>query len=113
MNILRVMTVIGTRPEAIKLAPVIKEIEKHPDRFNSIVVVTAQHRQMLDQVLELFKVKPLYDLDIMSNNQTLSNVTMRIIERFDPIIKKRESSFNYCARRYNYYFCIQFSRFLS
>ena len=72
MNILKVMTVIGTRPEAIKLVSVVKELEKHPDKFKSIIVVTAQHRQMLDQVLELFKVKPLYDLDIMSNNQVLS-----------------------------------------
>jgi len=90
MNILKVITVIGTRPEAIKLAPVIKELEKYPDKFKSIIVVTAQHRQMLDQVLELFKIEPLYDLNVMSNNQTLSNVTMRIIERFDPIIKKEK-----------------------
>jgi len=90
MNILKVMTVIGTRPEAIKLAPVIKELGKYPDKFRSIVVVTAQHRQMLDQVLELFEVKPLYDLDIMEDNQTLSGATIRIIEKFDPIIKKEK-----------------------
>ncbi|MFH0783890.1 MAG: UDP-N-acetylglucosamine 2-epimerase (non-hydrolyzing), partial [Pseudomonadota bacterium] len=61
----KVLCVFGTRPEAIKMAPVVKELAKYPDIFASRVCVTAQHRQMLDQVLELFKIKPDFDLNIM------------------------------------------------
>ena len=61
----RVMLVFGTRPEAIKVAPLVKEFQKHTDRFETIVCVTGQHREMLDQVLHLFEIKPDYDLNIM------------------------------------------------
>ncbi len=86
----KIMVVIGTRPEAIKLAPVIKELERYPKEFEVVPVTTAQHRQMLDQVLKLFKITSSYDLDIMENNQTLSGLTARIIEKFDPIVKKEK-----------------------
>ncbi len=87
---MKIMPVIGTRPEAIKLAPVIKELERHPEEFEVVPVMTAQHRQMLDQVLKLFKIIFSYDLDIMENNQTLSGLTARIIEKFDAIVRKEE-----------------------
>ncbi|MDN3185218.1 non-hydrolyzing UDP-N-acetylglucosamine 2-epimerase [Enterococcus faecalis] len=79
MKLLKVMTIIGTRPEAIKMIPVIKELEKYPERIQSIVVVTGQHRQMLDQILADFEVHPDYDLDIMQPNQTLVNVTTKVL----------------------------------
>lgn len=60
-----IMSVFGTRPEAIKMAPLVKELAKHTDRFRSVVCVTGQHRQMLDQVLRIFDIQPDYDLDIM------------------------------------------------
>ena len=84
------MSVIGTRPEAIKLAPVIKEVERHPKEFEVVAVTTAQHRQMLDQVLKLFKITPSYDLDIMENNQTLPGIIARIIQKFDSIVRKEK-----------------------
>ena len=87
---MKIMPVIGTRPEAIKLAPVIKELERHPEEFEVVPVTTAQHRQMLDQVLKLFKITSSYDLDIMENNQTLSGLTARIIEKFYSIVRKEK-----------------------
>lgn len=82
------MTIFGTRPEAIKMAPVIKEIERHPDRFKSIVCVTAQHRHMLDQVLSLFEIKPDYDLNIMKPSQDLFEITCNILSGLQPIIER-------------------------
>lgn len=73
------MLVFGTRPEAIKMAPLVKEFEKYPDQFQTIVTVTGQHRQMLDQVLDLFEIKPDYDLNIMKQGQDLYDVTSRIL----------------------------------
>ena len=73
------MLVFGTRPEAIKMAPLVKEFQKHPDKFETIVCVTGQHRQMLDQVLDLFEIKPDYDLDIMKQGQDLYDVTSRVL----------------------------------
>ena len=73
------MLVFGTRPEAIKMAPLVKECQKHPDKFETIVCVTGQHRQMLDQVLELFEIKPDYDLNIMKQGQDLYDVTARVL----------------------------------
>ena len=84
------MPVIGTRPEAIKLAPVIKELERYPKEFKVVPVVTAQHREMLDQVLHLFGINSAYDLDVMENNQTLSSVTAKIIKNFDPVVKREK-----------------------
>ena len=76
---IKVMTVFGTRPEAIKMAPIVLELQKHPDTITPVVAVTAQHREMLDQVLHLFKIKPNYDLNIMTNGQTLHDVTVKAL----------------------------------
>lgn len=75
----KIMLVFGTRPEAIKMAPLVKEFQKHKDTFETIVCVTGQHRQMLDQVLELFEITPDYDLDIMKQGQDLYDVTARVL----------------------------------
>ena len=83
------MSVFGTRPEAIKMAPLVKELEKRPN-IKSIVCLTAQHRDMLDQVIEIFKIKPDYDLNIMKPNQTLSGITTEVITGIDDIIKKEK-----------------------
>lgn len=77
---LKVMTIFGTRPEAIKMAPLILELKKHPEHFESIVVVTAQHREMLDQVLDAFHLTPDFDLNIMKPNQTLTSITSKVLE---------------------------------
>lgn len=89
MNKLKVMTVFGTRPEAIKMAPLALELKKY-DEIESIVCVTAQHRQMLDQVLEIFGITPEYDLDIMKERQTLVGITSRVLEGLDEVIKKEQ-----------------------
>lgn len=86
MNRLKVMTVFGTRPEAIKMAPLAIELEKNPN-IESIVCVTAQHREMLDQVMELFKLKADYDLDIMKERQSLLGITTRVLEGLDNVMK--------------------------
>lgn len=75
----KIMLVFGTRPEAIKMAPLVKEFQKHQDKFETIVCVTGQHRQMLDQVLELFEITPDYDLNIMKQGQDLYDVTARVL----------------------------------
>ncbi|MBR3519893.1 MAG: UDP-N-acetylglucosamine 2-epimerase (non-hydrolyzing) [Paludibacteraceae bacterium] len=75
----KVMLVFGTRPEAIKMCPLVKEFQKHPDDFETIVCVTGQHREMLDQVLKIFEVKPDYDLNIMKQGQDLYDVTARVL----------------------------------
>ena len=75
----KIMLVFGTRPEAIKMAPLVKEFQKYPDKFNTVVCVTGQHREMLDQVLELFDIKPDFDLNIMKQGQDLFDVTSRIL----------------------------------
>ncbi|WP_010676952.1 non-hydrolyzing UDP-N-acetylglucosamine 2-epimerase [Bacillus timonensis] len=87
-NRVKVMTVFGTRPEAIKMAPLVKELEKYPEQIESIVTVTAQHRQMLDQVLEIFDITPDFDLNIMKDRQTLTGVTTRALEGLDEVIKE-------------------------
>jgi UDP-N-acetylglucosamine 2-epimerase (non-hydrolysing) len=84
---IKVMTIFGTRPEAIKMAPLVLEINKHPEHFESIVTVTAQHRQMLDQVLHIFEITPDYDLNIMKDRQTLIDVTTRGLEGLDKVMK--------------------------
>jgi UDP-N-acetylglucosamine 2-epimerase (non-hydrolysing) len=88
MNRLKIMTIFGTRPEAIKMAPLIKELEKHPEQIESLVCVTAQHRQMLDQVLELFGIKPDYDLDVMKDRQTLNEITIRVLQGLEPVFRE-------------------------
>lgn len=84
---LHVMTIFGTRPEAIKMGPLIKELEKH-DIIKSTVCVTAQHREMLDQVLEMFNIVPDYDLDIMKRKQSLSEITTRVLLGLEEVINK-------------------------
>ena len=87
MKKVKVMTVFGTRPEAIKMAPLCKVLEACP-QIESIVCVTAQHRQMLDQVLGIFDIKPDYDLDIMRERQTLVGITTRVLEGLDEVLKE-------------------------
>lgn len=82
----RVLFVFGTRPEAIKMAPVILELKKHPAIFHIKVCVTAQHREMLDQVLNLFEIKPDYDLNVMEPNQTLTDVTCKVLKGLESVI---------------------------
>lgn len=88
MKKIKVMVVFGTRPEAIKMAPLVLELQKQSETIETITVVTAQHRQMLDQVLETFHIQPDYDLDIMGKNQSLLDITAKILEKFDPVVKE-------------------------
>ena len=87
---IKVMTVFGTRPEAIKMAPLVLKLKQNSDRFDTITVVTAQHREMLDSVLEIFKIKPDYDLNIMKERQTLSGITGLVLKELDGIIEKEK-----------------------
>lgn len=87
-NKIKVMTIFGTRPEAIKMAPLVKELEKNSDKIESVVCVTAQHREMLDQVLRIFDITPDYDLDIMHDRQTLVNIVTRALEGLDNVMKE-------------------------
>ena len=82
------MLVFGTRPEAIKMCPLVKEFQKHPHEFDTIVCVTGQHREMLDQVLRIFDVKPHYDLNIMQQGQDLTDVTARVLTGLRDIFKE-------------------------
>jgi len=87
---IKVMTVFGTRPEAIKMAPIILAMQQRPAEFTPITVVTAQHREMLDQVLEIFKIKPDYDLNIMKPKQTLSDITTRVLTHLDHVMTEAQ-----------------------
>ena len=87
MKKIKVLTIFGTRPEAIKMAPVVKELNRQSDRFESLVAVTAQHREMLDQVLKTFDISPDYDLNIMKENQTLSEITSNVLIGLDKVMK--------------------------
>jgi len=84
----KVMLVFGTRPEAIKMCPLVKEFQKHPDEFETIVCVTGQHREMLDQVLTIFDVKPDFDLNIMKQGQDLYDVTARVLTGMRDVFKE-------------------------
>lgn len=86
----KIMLVFGTRPEAIKMAPLVKEFQKLPDTFQTIVCVTGQHRQMLDQVLNLFDIKPDYDLNIMKQGQDLYDVTARVLTGMRDVLKEAQ-----------------------
>ena len=88
MKRLKVMTVFGVRPEAIKMAPLILELQRHPEQIESIVCVTAQHRQLLDQVLEAFQIKADYDLDVMQDRQTLQEITVRVLQGLEPVLRE-------------------------
>ena len=87
MKKLKVMTVFGTRPEAVKMAPVVKQLNKY-QQIESTVCVTAQHRQMLDQVMDIFGIKPDYDLDIMKDRQTLAGITIKALEGLSDVLEK-------------------------
>ena len=82
----KILIVFGTRPEAIKMAPLIKEFKKHTNIFETKICVTAQHREMLDQVLDFFEVIPDYDLDLMKTNQNLFDLTAKIITNMKPVL---------------------------
>lgn len=86
----KVMLVFGTRPEAIKMAPLVKEFEKYPNDFQTLVCVTGQHREMLDQVLNLFEIKPHYDLNIMKQGQDLYDVTARVLVGMRDVLKEAQ-----------------------
>lgn len=87
---IKVAVVFGTRPEAIKMAPVVKELQKFPEEIETKVVVTAQHRQMLDQVLDLFKIKTDYDLNIMKDRQTLFDITTQALNGLGQVFEKEK-----------------------
>ena len=88
MKVKKIMLVFGTRPEAIKMAPLVKEFQKHSEQFKTIVCVTGQHREMLDQVLHLFEIKPDYDLNIMKHGQDLYDVTARVLVGMRDVLKE-------------------------
>ena len=87
MKKIKVLTVFGTRPEAIKMAPLVRELDKN-ENIDSVICVTAQHRQMLDQVLDTFNIVPHYELDIMKKNQTLTDITTKALKSIDTVIKE-------------------------
>ena len=87
MSKIKVMTVFGTRPEAIKMSPLVQKLKKD-NRFEEVTVVTAQHREMLDQVLNIFKIKPEYDFNIMKKNQTLESVTAKVLIDMTKVLKE-------------------------
>ena len=84
---LKVMLIFGTRPEAIKMAPLILELKKRAAEFETVVTVTAQHREMLDQVLEIFEITPDYDLDVMQPDQTITTITTNVMNRLEQVIQ--------------------------
>ncbi len=89
----KILSVFGTRPEAIKMAPVIRKLRGHLDKIDCRVCATAQHRQMLDQVLDLFEIKPDYDLDIMQTDQSLGYITANVLMRFEEVIKEERPDY--------------------
>ena len=84
----KVLLVFGTRPEAIKMAPLVMELQKQKERIETVVCVTGQHREMLDQVLEIFDIKPDYDLNIMKRGQDLYDVTARVLTGMREVLKE-------------------------
>ena len=83
-----VASIVGTRPDALKMAPVIRELARHPDRIRQVVISTGQHREMLQQVLDVFEIVPDYNLDVMLPGQTLAQITSRVLERLDPLLEQ-------------------------
>lgn len=96
MKKIKLMTVFGTRPEAIKMCPLVLEMQKYPDFIEPIVAVTAQHREMLDQVLQLFAIKPDYDLNIMTAGQTLYDVTGRALAGLKDVLAEAQPDMVWC-----------------
>jgi len=86
----KILLVFGTRPEAIKMAPVVKELQRYPEQFDTVICVTAQHRQMLDQVLQLFDIRPHYDLNIMQPGQDLFDVTCNVLQKLKPVLVQEQ-----------------------
>ena len=93
--LLKVMTVIGTRPEAIKMAPVIKSLMNYSEEVKSVVCITAQHREMLDQALQIFGIVPDYDLNLMNSNQIFSLLTANILTALDKVITSMRNQIGY------------------
>ncbi len=93
MKPVKVVTVIGTRPEAIKLAPVVLEMQRRPKRFQSVVCSTGQHREMLDQALQIFDIRPDHELKIMSPGQSLASVTARAVQGIDEVLEQEQPDF--------------------
>jgi UDP-N-acetylglucosamine 2-epimerase (non-hydrolysing) len=89
------LLIFGTRPEAIKMAPLVKEFQKHSDKFETKVCITAQHREMLDQVLDFFEIKPDFDLDLMKPNQNLYSLTAGIITNLKPVLDAFQPDYVY------------------
>lgn len=87
---IKILSVFGTRPEAIKMAPVVRELSHHSDSIQSRICVTAQHREMLDEVLQLFRIRPDYDLDIMRVDQTLTEVTVKLLDQLEPVFAQEQ-----------------------
>lgn len=90
MNKIKVMTIFGTRPEATKMAPVVLELQRHPEHIESRLCVTAQHREMLDQVLDIFGLTPDYDLNVMKPNQQLTEMSARVIQGLEPVFAQEK-----------------------
>lgn len=88
MQKLKVMSIFGTRPEAIKMAPLVLELNKHAEQIESLVCVTAQHRELLDQVLDKFRIEPDFDLNVMQNRQTLNELSIRVLQGLEPIFRE-------------------------
>ncbi|RXZ83419.1 UDP-N-acetylglucosamine 2-epimerase (non-hydrolyzing) [Paenibacillaceae bacterium] len=88
MSRLKVMTIFGVRPEAIKMAPLVLELQRHPEQIESIVCVTAQHRELLDQVLEVFNIRPDYDLDVMKDRQSLNEISIKVLQGLEPVLRE-------------------------
>ncbi len=99
----KVMLVFGTRPEAIKMAPLVKEFQKYPEQFQTIVCVTGQHREMLDQVLHIFEIEPDYDLNIMKQGQDLYDVTARVLTGMRDVLKEAKTRCRFGTWRHNHF----------
>lgn len=82
------MTVFGVRPEAIKMAPLVLELQRYSDQIESAVCVTAQHREMLDQVLDVFQIQPDYDLNVMKSGQSLNEISIRVLQGLEPVFRE-------------------------
>lgn len=97
-----VMLVFGTRPEAIKMAPLVKKFQKYSSDFKTVVCVTGQHREMLDQVLKIFDIKPDYDLNIMKQGQDLYDITARVLLGMRDVLNEVKPDVVLVTRRYYY-----------
>ncbi len=109
----KALVVFGTRPEAIKMAPLVLELKKYATSIETKVCVTAQHRGMLDQVLEIFNIKPDFDLDIMNPNQDLYDITEKILHRMKKVLSEYTTGYHFCTWRYHYSFCLSLKCILS